>query len=279
MDIKKTDLVLEIGSGHNPYPRSNILCDRFLFNNNQRADFAIRYDRPLVIARGEKLPFKNKVFDYVICSQVIEHSSNPLAFAKEMERVGKRGVIICPHAIRERLFGWKYHQWYIVQEKGQLIFIPKKEKEANVLGQFFHQLYQKKTFFRRFCLENNNKLNIFYYWQRKIKIKVENQKPDFEKWEKQLEQFLKRIDFSVLKDIGFYCQELSQRFFNKTCSEIRKSIWQIRKIRNPGVAVSFLRDLICCPVCHSDLKLGRQIICQNCGKKYSIVKGIPVLLD
>ena len=32
----KTGLVLEIGSGENPNPRSNVLVDRFLFDNTER---------------------------------------------------------------------------------------------------------------------------------------------------------------------------------------------------------------------------------------------------
>ena len=37
MNIRATDLVLEIGSGNNPNPRSDILCDRYIHDNNQRA--------------------------------------------------------------------------------------------------------------------------------------------------------------------------------------------------------------------------------------------------
>lgn len=170
-NIKKNDLVLEIGSGHDPYRRSDILCDRFLFKNKERSEYSLRYDRPLVIAKGEKLPFKNKSFDFIICRQVIEHSKNPFQFIKEIQRVGRRGIIICPRAVREKIFEWKDHHWWITMESGRLIFRPKKNKKEN---DFFHQLYQKKAFFRRYCLKHDNFLNIYFFWNKKNKIKVLN---------------------------------------------------------------------------------------------------------
>jgi len=36
MNIGSKDIVLEIGSGHNPDPRSDILCDKYLEDNTQR---------------------------------------------------------------------------------------------------------------------------------------------------------------------------------------------------------------------------------------------------
>lgn len=36
MNIGSKDTVLETGSGHNPDPRSDILCDKYLEDNTQR---------------------------------------------------------------------------------------------------------------------------------------------------------------------------------------------------------------------------------------------------
>ena len=89
MNIRATDLVLEIGSGNNPNPRSDILCDRYIHDNNQRAgEFAAVIDRPLVVADGYRLPFKDKTFDYVICSHILEHMEGP---AKVYQRSYARG--------------------------------------------------------------------------------------------------------------------------------------------------------------------------------------------
>ena len=44
----------------------------------------------------QKLPFKDKEFDYVICAHVIEHVNDPIMFKSEIERIGKAGYIELP---------------------------------------------------------------------------------------------------------------------------------------------------------------------------------------
>ena len=43
-----------------------------------------RQHQTFVHADGEKLPFKDKEFDYVICNQVLEHVEHPEAFVKDV---------------------------------------------------------------------------------------------------------------------------------------------------------------------------------------------------
>ena len=69
MNIRTDDFVLEIGSGHNPKSRSDVLCDKFIGDDEQRGG-AIVTDRPMVEADGQFLPFADRAFDYVICSRM-----------------------------------------------------------------------------------------------------------------------------------------------------------------------------------------------------------------
>ena len=46
----KTGLVLEIGSGDNPNPRSSVLVDRFLGSDNRERGGDLVVDRPFVVA-------------------------------------------------------------------------------------------------------------------------------------------------------------------------------------------------------------------------------------
>ena len=55
--VAKNDLVLEIGSGGNPYFRSNVLCDADIRSEDHFQKLVS--DRPLIIAYGEELPFKD----------------------------------------------------------------------------------------------------------------------------------------------------------------------------------------------------------------------------
>ena len=45
------------------------------------------------IEPNKKLPFKDKEFDYVILSHVLEHVPNLLEFKSELTRIGKSGYI------------------------------------------------------------------------------------------------------------------------------------------------------------------------------------------
>ena len=93
LNIKKSDKVLEVGPGHNPSFRSNVIAEKFVDTNYHRCgDVKIFPHQSFVNADGENLPFKDKEFDYVICNQVLEHAENPELFVKEQSRDRKSVV-------------------------------------------------------------------------------------------------------------------------------------------------------------------------------------------
>src|SRR5438552_19142237 len=102
MRFGPNDLVLDVGSGHNPNPRSDVLCDRYVDDDTERGG-AIRVDRPLIVGDGHNLPFKDKAFDYVIASHIIEHMDDPVRFCSELMRVSKRGFIASPTELAEHM--------------------------------------------------------------------------------------------------------------------------------------------------------------------------------
>ena len=77
LKIGKKDKVLEVGPGHSPTFRSNVLVDLFVDSNYHRCgNLKIYPHQQFINANGEALPFKDKEFDYVICNQVLEHAEN-----------------------------------------------------------------------------------------------------------------------------------------------------------------------------------------------------------
>jgi ubiquinone/menaquinone biosynthesis C-methylase UbiE len=132
LKIKKKDHVLEVGSGHNPSFRSNILVDKYIDDNSNRCDNLFIYPHQKFInASGESLPFKDKEFDYVIANQVLEHAEDPAAFISELCRVSKRGYIETPSLIGEFLFPKQSHKWVILFIDNKLIFYDKKKMKGN----------------------------------------------------------------------------------------------------------------------------------------------------
>ena len=124
--VSKTDLVLEVGSGGNPYWRANVLCDA-LWETSQRHFAKLIRDRPTVLAFTENLPFKDDSFDFVIASHVLEHSEDPGQFLEEIQRVGKAGYIEVPDALFERLSTYYMHRLEITDRDGTLIIRKKRD--------------------------------------------------------------------------------------------------------------------------------------------------------
>ena len=121
-------LVLDIGSGDKPHWRADVLVDRFPDAEHlvQRAGGAeARTPRALFDADAGDLPFGDKVFDYVICSHVLEHVLDPAAAMREMIRVAKAGYIEVPDVGSAKLLDFPSHLWWVRQDRGRLHFTAK----------------------------------------------------------------------------------------------------------------------------------------------------------
>ena len=124
--IRRADRVLEIGGGHNPHPRANVVVDKYVQNNEHRSgNIRLYKHQQFVAADGERLPFKDKEFDYVICCQVLEHVDDPALFLAEQFRVAKRGYIDTPSLLGENLFPKTSHKW-ILHEIGDTLYLVEK---------------------------------------------------------------------------------------------------------------------------------------------------------
>jgi hypothetical protein len=97
---------IEIGpAAHNPFGLNTINVERF---RNDDPRYRVYADAQMqlcgevakvdVVAQGNKLPFTDKSYDFVISSHVIEHFYNPIGALFEWHRVARRDIlIICPH--------------------------------------------------------------------------------------------------------------------------------------------------------------------------------------
>ncbi len=146
----KTGLVLEIGSGDNPNPRSNVLVDRFLGSDNRERGGDLVVDRPFVVADAHHLPFKDGAFAYAICSHILEHMDDPVQFASELRRTSAAGYIQSPSEIAERMFHWSFHRWYVNLVGDTLVLHPKEPAEPfGELFDYLHEYNPAYYFFQR----------------------------------------------------------------------------------------------------------------------------------
>ena len=131
-NILPADKVLEIGPGAHPHPRSNVLLELEYKNENDRsAQFGhgekLSTDKQIIFYDGKKIPFKDKEFDYIICSHVLEHVDDVPAFVSEIFRVAGKGYFEYPLVYYDYLYNFDVHVNFLKYDNGTLKFMKKKD--------------------------------------------------------------------------------------------------------------------------------------------------------
>jgi hypothetical protein len=135
----------------------------------------------------DKLPFKKNQFDVVLCTHTLEDLYNPFLVIEEMQRVGKRGLIITPSMGADMVFsplditnwltgprrtpGLSHHKWFFVKKGKSMQIIPKNygilySEAFQITGwngdQEFIHLWKGKIDYEVFPELNIHKLIDFY---------------------------------------------------------------------------------------------------------------------
>lgn len=254
--VDKDALVLEVGSGGNPYFRSNVLIDAYL-DTRERHYAKLISDRPTVLGFVENLPFKDDSFDFVIASHVLEHSKDPEKFLSELQRVAKAGYIEVPDAFFERLATYLDHRLEITDIDDELVV---RKKKSYIQDKEIYDLVHNKIspVFGKIVSKYPFKFNVRYYWSKDaggIKYKIINPEYEFD-WEApetdkvyRKPSLIATIKTTILKLVRKY---LSQNERNKNIN---------------------LDELIMCPKCKSDefTKDAEVIVCNACNTSYEII--------
>ena len=138
--IKAGDKVLDMGSGHLPFPLATHLADISLNNDDiGRAGIPLKHvdGKPIYECSVERTPFADKEFDFVYCSHVLEHAENPEAACNELMRIGKRGYIETPTRAKDFFLVMaeiSHHKNYVELEDGVLTFRRYKNDEIKGIG-------------------------------------------------------------------------------------------------------------------------------------------------
>lgn len=123
-----TGLVLDIGSGDKPHWRADVLLDWLPGKESaaQRSGSeSAKITRPLFHGDAAQMPFADQVFDYVVCSHLLEHVLDPAGVLEEMMRVAKAGYIEVPEAASAKIVDFPTHLWWVREIDGVLDFEPK----------------------------------------------------------------------------------------------------------------------------------------------------------
>ena len=108
----KDGLILDNGSGLRGHYYENVV-------NFEIVD----YPTTDVIGIGEKLPFKDEVFDAAFSLNVLEHVKDPFQYVKELKRVVKKGGVIYAAApFLQPYHGYPYHYFNMTSEGLRTLF-------------------------------------------------------------------------------------------------------------------------------------------------------------
>jgi SAM-dependent methyltransferase len=166
-------LVLEVGSGGNPYPRADVLLDAYEVTR-ERHWVPLKADRPTVLGFVERLPFRDGAFDFVIASHVLEHSADPVRFLSELQRVARAGYIETPDAFMERVNPYRDHRLEVTVRDGRLLI---RKKRAWRVDEELVELYEhqaKRPIAGGLIPRDPFAFHVRFYWKGTIPHEVVN---------------------------------------------------------------------------------------------------------
>tara|TARA_Y100001970_G_C14126429_1_gene799185 strand:- start:533 stop:1147 length:615 start_codon:yes stop_codon:yes gene_type:complete len=154
--------ILDVGCGFRANKYASVIADI--------QDLSKFYkDKKFIKIGGKKLPFKDKEFDFVIASHVIEHVEEFDFFLKELERISSKGYIELPTRLGDNLVfeNKKDHIWWFAYDDVKNLIIASKKNQ--ILEPFITVSTAK--FFEDVFRES---LVIELFWENKIEYKIDD---------------------------------------------------------------------------------------------------------
>jgi len=154
--------VLDIGCGYTANINATIIADKLNLSSFYK-------ERKFVHIPEKKLPFKDKEFDFVIASHVIEHVDDFKFFISEIERISSKGYIELPSRLGDNLIfeNKKDHIWWFIYDdlKNELIASKKNQLIEPFItvstGKLFEKVYRES-------------LVLELYWEDKIDFRIDD---------------------------------------------------------------------------------------------------------
>lgn len=255
-------LVLEVGSGGNPYARANVLLDAYEVTR-ERHWVPLVSDRPTVLGFVENLPFRDQAFDFVIASHVLEHSTDPARFLGELQRVARAGYIEVPDAFMERVNPYRDHRLEITVRGGRLLIRRKPGWRTDPALVELYEPRAKRWIAGETIPNHPFDFHVRHYWHGRI---------DFEVLDPQ-------VDFDTGQESGAPAaphEAAAGGLRQRVLGALRTLLSQ--RARNRALDVL---PLLRCPACHHpglERRAADVLHCTGCGADYP-VRGEVMLMN
>ena len=155
--------ILDIGCGYTANPYATHLADTLDLRNFYK-------EKNFILLQDEILPFKDKEFDFIISSHVLEHVADLQFFISELERIGKEGYIEVPTRLEDNLVfeNKSAHLWWINFDDNDYSLLIQKKKQ--IIEPFL--TVSSSQFLRKYF---DDSLTLKLLWNDKIPYKILNE--------------------------------------------------------------------------------------------------------
>ena len=276
INVGSTDFVLDIGGGHRPFWKANLVIDKYPFDDGLHRDQPMQFTSvPVIKADALTIPVPDRGCDLIFASHVIEHLTDPSRFIAEIKRCARWVYLEFPSRNRELLFAWSFHKWLI--ERDGTVLKCYHNDVPQLFGPLFHEEYDAAL--GAWSDQHHEHLNTSIYCRAD---ELECEFPAETATEMLLRssprgdskinfaEFIHRPHYSPRAVVAIAAQSLlPTRLFSRLCRD--------RKVRSSPAALpdAVLARLMCLNCCATSLQRSHDAItCPQCGATYLQDRGI-----
>ena len=191
LSSKKDWKILDVGCGYTANKNATIIADTLDLSSFYK-------EKKFIKINGKKLPFKDKEFDFVIASHVIEHVEDFEFFIRELERISSKGYIELPSRLGDNLVFENENDhiwWFCFDDINNQLIASKKNQIIDPFITVSMAKLLEKVFRESLVIE--------LAWEEKIEYKIDNliKEEDFEKisFFKIIKKYLSKKIRSIIK--------------------------------------------------------------------------------
>ncbi len=261
--------VIDIGSGHSPLIRADVLCDKTVIDTVQRpVPSAFVVPGRFVLGDILELPFQEKAFDFAYCKNILEHVGDPVRACAEMSRIARRGLIRAPSHLWEIMGGSRSHLWLISCQEKRLIFTRKAGRHVRLNSQIPERV-RNSAHYERLFRAFPDLFYVEHSWEDSIEVEKVFEEDESDTYScvsensppVQREDIARRVDRS-----------------SSLARTIRLLLFEMLRRILGGRNID-LYTVIACPVCKCKFtdRSPDSLGCRTCRLRFPIICGVPLL--
>ena len=275
IDITETDFVIDVGGGHRPFWRADLVIEKHPFDQSLHRNQPMQFPSvPVIKADALAMPVPDGGCNVVFASHIIEHLPDPARFIAEIKRCSEWVYLEFPSRNRELMFAWSFHEW-LIEPAGRVLKFYRNDL-PQLFGSLFHEEYDAAL--GAWSEARHQHLNTSIYCRSD---EIECEFPDETATEILLRtsprgtskinstDLINRPAYSLREVLAIAAQSILP-------NSVYASLSRQRKVQSTPAPLSdaVLARLMCLNCQSTTLRQFNHIITCNCGAKYTHDRGV-----